>query len=490
MVLGALAGAEPSSDGEYTTPISAAAQTSYHRNSCDRCSLRKACPGLSPAAAQVVDEQALRAVTANEPLQDLHQAGQLLPDVDIPRVDSTRPALSQQAFSIIQQLHRSEQISSESYQVVETIVDKMPGSTQWRPMWERLCTSTVLKSCERPVTVSASFFGHASHIGFSFGHNLQIMCPAIADRHRVVVHVSNNGDYVLLRDDKEVSPSHVPGKIHRAGRLPKLLRPRMAAYGISEELITQEVLLWTADPTDTQTEKRDDIDLSVMVVCTKYSRRLNLLVRSIAGQQNFDLARAELIVAYVPGLDATEDILDCTRLLCPELNIVPMPFEATHMHSKGFLINQSVAKASGRRVILTDADIILPPDTFQRLETEFQDNHFVAVAGRKMLDPKTTAGLVTGIHDPVADYAYLRDKTPGETRLGEADNTPIGFFQCVLRSHFERVPYEELPHFEGADWRFSVNIRKEFGKETIMPDTIVLHQDHAGSRWYGTKRQF
>jgi hypothetical protein len=38
--------------------------------------------------------------------------------------------------------------------------------------------------------------------------------------------------------------------------------------------------------------------------------------------------------------------------------------------------------------------------------------------------------------------------------------------------------------------QFSLDIRQAFGHETVMKDTLVLHQDHAGSRWYGTQRQF
>jgi hypothetical protein len=65
---------------------------------------------------------------------------------------------------------------------------------------------------------------------------------------------------------------------------------------------------------------------------------------------------------------------------------------------------------------------------------------------------------------------------------------PCGFFQCVQRSHFEKVHYEELPHFEGADWRFAKNIQDTFGNAMILEDTIVLHLDHSGSRWFGTDR--
>ena len=467
---------------------------SHHLGRCELCSLRLICPGVSPTCAALLDEAELVPAAGPAPTDPLHFLrvhGQTVPPIDVPRLPHSNRELAQHARSVVGDVTRGREIKSSSYKIHEVPFNKMNGSIEWLPAWERFCQSTVLDRRKRPLTVNATFFGKARYVGFSFGPSLQVMCPAVSDRHSVAAHVDVHGNYVLLRDGEEVEAVHVPLQVNRAGRLPERLEPTLAAYGIDRSMVTQAVFLW--DESETTVTKRgggEAVDLSVVVVCTKYSRRLGLLARSIAGQVDFDLSRAELIVAYVPGLDGTEDILDCLSHIRPELGTVGVPFDATHMTHKGFMINQAVNHATGRRVLITDADIIMPPDLLHRLESEYRDHHFVAVEGRKMLDAKTTAELLMGLRDPVTDFNYLRDRAPGEKRIGEAKNTPIGYFQCVLRTHLRTVTYGEHSHFEGADMQFSLDIRQAFGHETVMKDTLVLHQDHAGSRWYGTQRQF
>jgi hypothetical protein len=492
-----LRGESPAASHSDAPPLFAcpeAACDSHHLGRCEPCSLRLICPGVSPICAALLDEAELVPAAGSPPTDPLHFLRvheQTVPPIDVPRLPHQNPELAQHARSVVGDVTHGREIKSSSYKIQEVPFNKMNGSIQWLPAWERFCQSTVLDRRRRPLTVNATFFGKARYVGFSFGPSLQVMCPAVSDRHGVTAHVDVHGNYVLLRDGEEVEAVHVPLQVNRAGRLPEHLEPTLAAYGIDRSMVTQAVFLW--DESETAVTRHgggEEVDLSVVVVCTKYSRRLGLLARSIAGQVDFDLRRAELIVAYVPGLDGTEDILDCLSHLWPQLGTVGVPFDAAHMTHKGFMINQAVNHATGRRVLITDADIIMPPDLFHRLESEYRDRHFVAVEGRKMLDAKTTAELLMGLRDPVADFQYLRDQAPGERRIGEAKNTPIGHFQCVLRTHFPTVPYREHSHFEGADMQFSLDIRKAFGHETVMKDTLVLHLDHAGSRWYGTQRQF
>ena len=52
----------------------------------------------------------------------------------------------------------------------------------------------------------------------------------------------------------------------------------------------------------------------------------------------------------------------------------------------------------------------------------------------------------------------------------------------------EEIPYEELDHFEGADWRFGVAVRQKYGREKRLSGIPVMHLDHGGSQWYGTKK--
>ncbi len=397
-------------------------------------------------------------------------------------------ALLGETTADLRDLARAREIASSGYRVVNAFDVKMNGSRFWHALQDRLALSTVLATGPRPMTLSAVFAGRAAYVGFSFAPNAQAMCLMTRAHHRLAVHVAADGQLLLLKDGEPVTPAHVPACVFRAHRLRGQLEPRLAAYGIRDHLVTQEVLLWSAERPREPAPVSLPIELSVVVVCTGFARRLSQLVRSIAEQQGFDRRHAELLVAFVPGLDGTEDVLDSARACWPDLRIVPVAAPAREQTAKGRLINQAVARASGRRVVLTDADIIFPPNLFAELEGRYRDAPFVAVAGRKMLDQRTTAELLLGVRDPVADFADLRDRAPGELRRGEARGVPLGYFQCVRRNCFERVSYPEQPHFEGADHRFALDVRRVLGPEEVMADVVVLHQDHAGSRWYGTDR--
>jgi glycosyltransferase involved in cell wall biosynthesis len=231
------------------------------------------------------------------------------------------------------------------------------------------------------------------------------------------------------------------------------------------------------------------VKYSVVIVSTRYARRLQAALLSIARQQDIALDQIEVIVAYVPGLDANEDVMDSVALAYPELHIVRAPFTAKDALSKGFLINESARLAQGEWVAIMDSDIVLPPNMFSIIEQRGGEAHFIAPDGRKMLDRETTAKILLGLVNPSEHWEALMDG-PSEWRKREADGLPIGFFQCVRKSCFEKVQYEELHHFEGADWRFAKAIQEEFGAETWLEGVPVLHLDHGGSHWYGTQKQY
>jgi hypothetical protein len=462
---------------------------------CTPCSARAVCPGPTSQVRAQFGAAWLAPMVAHPASDAVGPAAggrQVVPRIDEARVAGSSSDLVSWAISFTSDLSAAQEVRSSAYRVEKLSWDKMNGSIRWRVFRERLSLSSVLRVHRPPFAVRALFAGTASHVGFSVGGNAQVMCPMTADSHRLTFAISEQGRYVLLRDSQPVEPVDLRGRIHRSGCIPGPAELRLAAYGIHDSLITQEVLIWSGGDEvidDPRVRGAQPVDLSVVVVCTRYSRRLQQLVRSIALQEGTDLGRVELLIAYVPGIDLTDDIVDSVRLVWPGLRVIPVRFAQSHGHAKGYMVNQAVARASGRRVLLTDADIIFPPDLFLRLDTHARDAHFVGIAGRKMLDKKTTSEILLGVRDPVQDFGALRDSPAvGEMRLREAKGMPCGFFQCVLRSHFEKVPYEELPHFEGADWRFAKNIQDTFGNAVVLEDTIVLHLDHSGSRWFGTDR--
>jgi glycosyltransferase involved in cell wall biosynthesis len=151
------------------------------------------------------------------------------------------------------------------------------------------------------------------------------------------------------------------------------------------------------------------------------------------------------------------------------------------------MINEAARMARGEWVILMDADILLPPRALSRIQTLGPEVQFTAPDGRKMLDPDTTARILMGEFRPWESWDALVE-APVEYRYREAHGVPIGFFQAVRRSCFDKVQYVEFNHFEGSDFFFGNDIIEEFGPVHRLDGMPVLHMDHGGSQWYGTPR--
>ena len=111
---------------------------------------------------------------------------------------------------------------------------------------------------------------------------------------------------------------------------------------------------------------------------------------------------------------------------------------------------------------------------------------FVIPDGRKMLSRETTSRILLGDIEPWRQWDELMSG-PGEHRRAEADGVPIGYCQCARKACFDQVQYEEMAHFEGADWRFGKDMRERYGQEHRLTGLPVLHMDHGGSQWYGTQ---
>ena len=194
------------------------------------------------------------------------------------------------------------------------------------------------------------------------------------------------------------------------------------------------------------------------------------------------------VVAYVPGIDGTDDLIDSMQHTYPHVRIVRAPFSEQFARSKGFMINESVKAASGQWIVLLDSDTLIAPNMIAALDAIESSCDFVAPDGRKMLDKETTAAILLGEIEPWRQWNELVEGASGEVRLREACSVPIGYCQCVRRECLDKIPYEELDHFEGADWRFAIRVRELYGREKRLSGVPVLHLDHSGSQWYGTTR--
>lgn len=395
--------------------------------------------------------------------------------------------LAEDALRITTQRPPTREIAAEDYEIQDHATHHMPASVRWFSFSTAELQSTVLARLSPPFTLSLTFGGGiADRIGFSFGRHARILCPMTAYSHKLTLHVDEKGFYVLLRDGNPV----IPAALHHAGRIPErlgsLVEPRIAILNIDGQIVTQTVLLWESAGGATPAPK--PARHTAVVVCTRFARRLQAVLQSLAHQQDLAPGALEIIVGFVPGIDATDDVLDSLQAAHPDLRIARVPFAPDKARAKGFMVNECTALAAGAWVTLLDADILLPPDYFTRLDALDDSASFAAPDGRHMLDAETTARILLGDIRPWERYTTVQAEA-AEYRHRESDGVPPGFCQSVRRAVLERVRYEELDHFEGSDWWFSKRVTEQFGTETRLEGMGVLHLDHGGSQWYGTGKQ-
>jgi len=306
-----------------------------------------------------------------------------------------------------------------------------------------------------------------------------------AFNHKVVLHVGARGHYVLMRDGVPVTPCGFSAVDVVPERLGTVLEPRIAAVNVDGQLVTQTVLLWEGA---SQRTSPAAVRHSIVIVCTRFARRLEAVLRNLAHQQGLESGMLEVIVGYVPGIDATDDVVDSIAMHYPAIALRRVPFSADRFRSKGFMINECAALASGEWITLLDADILLPADYFAHLDGLALEVVYAAPDGRHMLDPSATAAVLLGDIEPWNDYTGLQERAM-EYRHRESEGLPPGFCQSFRRHVFAEIRYAELDHFEGSDWLFSKCIVERFGPETRLEGVGVLHLDHGGSQWYGTDKQ-
>lgn len=363
----------------------------------------------------------------------------------------------------------------------------MSGAEKWYALRSNERISTRLPELTLPCMISVTFGGGlAEMIGFSIGRQYRILCPMVDTSHTLTLIADETGEFALLRDGAILQPAKIAGRAIFPDRLPAILKVRICVWDIHDEIAITPIKVWSGalpPPEEPKTVK-----YSIVLFCTRFSRRLTAALQCIAHQEGIALEKLEVIVAYVPGLDGTEDAVDAVRLVYPELRIVLWPFPPQNQKSKGFAINEAIDVGTGEWIMVMDSDILLPPQMFSRLEDLTREHKYIAPAGRGMLDSVTTAKILLGAIAPWEVWDELLEGVV-ENRDREAKGIPIGFSQVFHRSCLDKVRYKEYEHFEGADWEFGKEMREHFGEEHRM-DLRVLHLDHRGSQWYGTQRQF
>lgn len=460
---------------------------------CGECSLRRICDRVTPEFSRTLPGLEIQAIKGDLVVSPMHFASMQPKYYDA--IDEARLAqnigeetLAKEANAVVENRAPDRQIMPYEYTVEGAPYEHLEGGVRWHSITNTEKVSSPLEHLAPPFTLSVTFGGGiAEYIGFSFGRHCKLLCPMEGYRHTVVLHVDADGHYVLLRDGKPVRPVEFEGMFYAPMRLAGRLDPRIAIWNIDAQIVTQFVKIWRGE--HTHAERAESVKYSVIVVNTRYARRLQAMLRSIAHQRSIDLAKIEVIICYVPGLDATDDLIDGMRFSYPNLRILRSPFPAQNANAKGFMINESANMASGDWIVLMDADIVIAPTMFARIEEVAESSNFIAPDGRLMLSKEITAKILMGEIHPWDEWDTLVN-TGGEYRYREAHGVPVGFFQCFKREFIEKVKYAELDHFEGADMWFGMALQDKYGKETRLSGLPVLHLDHGGSQWYGTTRHF
>ncbi len=458
---------------------------------CAECSLNRICDGLTSELAKALPGIGINAQPGEAVLDPFHFAEDRPRHFD--RIDETRRAegpdvdLVEEANALVLNRAPDREIGAFDYHVEGTWSWPLPGCLRWFAFTNSEKISTPLTRIDPPFTLSVTFGGGiAEYIGFAIGRGCRLVCPMTAYSHRVLLHVASDGRYVLLRDGEPVSPVQFVGSYYAPARLGKALEPRISIWNIDGTIGTQAVYLWQGEVAETAPPP---LRFSVVVVSTRYARRLQACLENLVHQEGVELNDIEVIVAYVPGLDATEDVIDSVQLAHPELRIVPTAFAPEHAKTKGLLLNECLGKARGDWVLVLDADILLAPNMLAKMAELPDDCMFTIPDGRKMLSREDTARVLLGEVRPWEQWESLL-QSAGEYRMREADGVPVGYCQCVRRVCLEKVQYEEMHHFEGADWKFGKDMRDTFGMETRLSGVPVLHLDHGSSNWYGAARHY
>ncbi len=395
-------------------------------------------------------------------------------------------ALAENAMALMTDRPPARFISSAEYTVKNAYHDRLEGLVKWHSASNTEKRSSPLARLEPPFTLSVDVAGGiAEYAGFAFGPDCVIVCPMEAYRHTLTIHVEADGQFALLRDGKAVRPVEFAAHRYVPGRLAGVLEPRIVLINIDEAVSTCNIRLW--EYPSTGSDPRSAVKFSILIVSTRFTRRLQAVLQCIAHQRDFDSSRLEVLVCYVPGIDATDDLIDSARMAYPGLRIVRAPFPEQNMHSKGLLINETVPKAAGEWIMLLDSDTLLPPGMFAAIDAASDSSQFMAPDGRKLLTPETTARILMGEVSPWDEWQTLMDG-PGEFRHREANGIPVGFCQIVRKRHLVELPYMQMQNFEWADMDFGLKMRERVGVEYRLIGQSVLHLDHGSSQWFGTTR--
>lgn len=342
-------------------------------------------------------------------------------------------------------------------------------------------TKFTLGICTPPYILEARVSGPAGQIGFSFGE-CQDFCVELPDNdpHNLRLEVSSNGKIRHLVDGEEKMGSRrdlgnlsvCPPAFIEEG--PVYLKTRQSLVKIHSISLSRQ--------------RKDELGASVLVVSMGYARRLGILLRSLSKQT---VTGFEVLVGYDKTRDDTAWVIESIRR---DFGLRVRGFDFSDFSWKGCkadVMNTLLRQSRGDFVLITDADIVMPPDIIDHL-LQARDMPHLSTK-RCLLPAEETSKILLGERDPIRHFDdTLREYEDRITKWGDIarkyeEEPALGYFQWVQGDLARRIGYpNKWRKFSGSDDSFSLAILRELGLvEVPLIDKTVLHLDHGPSNWKG-----
>lgn len=417
------------------------------------------------------------------------RAAEYLDGVDLQRLHQTAllAELASDALAWEGSSAPSQTFESETWGFDNVYHDPLPGVNQMHALLPGERRSSRLPYLGLPFMVSVNFGGGmAESIGFAIGRHIRIACPMVSTAHQLTLYADAAGRYVLLRDGEATLPVLHAGKSYLPPRLPDGAHLQVAVWNPESSLSVTALRVWQGAREANPTRR---FAVSVVVFSTRFSRRLQAVLECVAHQQGVGLEEVQCVVGIVPGLDASEDVLDSLHRVYPSLHVEPVMLPASIATAKGFALNECLQRVSAPLTVLLDSDILMPPD-FLRMALDASAEHgFLAPAGRAMLDADATARVLLGQARPWESFETLAAGAP-EVRVEEnPQQVPLGYCQVFRSEALQHLRYAEYDHFQGADYEFGEALKAHFGGVRRLPRP-VLHLHHDTRQWFGAQKQY
>lgn len=335
-----------------------------------------------------------------------------------------------------------------------------------------------------PYHIEAKITGPARQVGFSFGACQDLYTSIPEGEHLLSLSVDGGGKWSLFLDGTERDPHRRDlGNLYvrpaeKVGPSFICLKSRETSYYLHEILVRRG--------------KIDSPTTTIVVVCVGYARRLNFLLSSLARQTSRDF---EIFVGRLHQRDDTDWVVRAHRSE-NGLPIREFVFDSEEAKNKSFMINTMMWESQAPRLLLTDADIIFPPQTLEELLRLGPVTQ--ASAERCFLPEATTNQILMGNIDPVgeypsllSEYSHLLGTNGPDVLLSYPEKPALGYLQWLDGQKARRMGYcTTFKEFWGCDDEFSLALLLAEGESEVpLIQSPVLHLDHGDRNWYGLMDQ-